>query len=270
MTILRRGVVFGGVALVAAATGSALRAAIRPVEPARALPVCRAGVRVVDAAGGTSADLTGERAEFDLLENLGLLEGHLIIGRALLEANMSADALPHFGHPVHEIFEYLRPQMARRQVADFEPELVALETQARRGAGPDLVARYDAVIARVEALRATVPAELRASERFMTGVIAQLMQDVADDYEEAIERGRIANAVEYHDALGFLTYIERLTAARARAATGAAIAAYAVMAGEIRTARAAFPALRPPVEPPVTAAILRGHAARIADVGKDL
>lgn len=234
------------------------------------IPVCRGEVQLADAVGGNSANLTGERADFDLMEKLGLLEGHLMIGKALLEARMAADAMPHFGHPAEEIYTYLEAQIQRRGVPAFKDELVALERQARNGAAPPFPAMYDAVMAKVAALRATIPAALRGSGRFAIGVVAQLVLDVASDYESAIEHGRIANTVEYHDAMGFLVYCEALRAANAQGAPPARQRIYRAVARELAQAQRAFPALRPPARPPITVAAMRGHAARIADLAKDL
>lgn len=69
----------------------------------------------------------------DFLFRLGMLEGHLIIGHDLLRARHNALALPHFGHPVRELYDdiidYLtaikfRPILARAQwiVAPLLPE----------------------------------------------------------------------------------------------------------------------------------------------------
>lgn len=234
------------------------------------VPVCRGEVQVADAVGGNSANLTGERADFDLMEKLGLLEGHLMIGRALLEARMVNDAMPHFGHPVRELYAYIQPQVERRGVAGFDGELSALEAQARNGAGEPFARLYAAALERLNALRASVPAERLAAPAFMLGVIAQLVNDVASDYGEAIERGRISNTVEYHDAMGFLGYCERLTDRLMRSASGRAQQAYAATMRELQGAQRGFPALRPPARPPLTVAAIRGHAAKIADLAKDV
>ena len=233
------------------------------------IPVCRGNLQVADAVGGNAANLVGERADFDLMEKLGLLEGHLMIGKALLEARMTADAMPHFGHPVRELYAYIQPQVERRGLAPFDGELAALETQARSGAGGPFAQMYAGAIRRLDALRATVPAERMAQPAFMLGVISQLVSDVASDYGEAIERGRISNTVEYHDAMGFLGYCERLTDRLQRGASGRAQQAYAATMRELQGAQRGFPALRPPTRPPLTVSAIRGHAARIADLAKD-
>jgi hypothetical protein len=82
---------------------------------------------LADAATG-SIDVEDN---LDLFEKLGLMEGHLMIGKALLDADMQSDALPHFGHPVRELYDYLKPVFAVRKSPEFERELSDLEQRAR-------------------------------------------------------------------------------------------------------------------------------------------
>src|SRR5262245_40698628 len=184
MAIDRRSLV--GALLASGAVGWSGGRAIARASEVVPDAVCR-GLQLADATPGTSENLTGERADVDLMEKLGLLEGHLLIGKQLLQANMSSDAQPHFGHPAEEIYAYLAPQIARRNAPAFSDELSALQAQARQGAADPFAQRYDAVIAKVDALRATVPAERRAAPAFNLGVIAQLVTDIAEDYSEAID-----------------------------------------------------------------------------------
>src|SRR5258708_9407381 len=212
------GTLFEGLGRAAAGVG--LTCIVVPVRGP--IPVCSGNVQVADAVGGSSAGLTGERADFDLLEKLGLLEGHLMIGKALLEASMPREAMPHFGHPVRELYAYIEPQLRDRGVAAYDTDLSALEAQARQGAGGPFAAMYATAIQKLNATRATVAAERMSSPRFMVGVIAQLTIDVASDFGESQERGRIVNTVEYHDAMGFLGYSQGLTDRLARGASGRA------------------------------------------------
>jgi hypothetical protein len=252
-----------------AAAGFALPLAARGVAAGPVEALCRAPVQVADAVQGSSENLTGERADFDMLEKLGLLEGHLIIAMALLRANMPREAEPHFGHPVTELYRYLEPQIERRGAVAFKDDLSAIQAQARQGSAAPLPQLYAVAIDRADALRRTVSPELRARPSFVLGVVAQLVVDAAEDYGAAVERGRIANTAEYHDAIGFLMYCERFTAHQIEGATGRSVRAYQTTLNEIRAALRAFPSLRPPARAPFPVGALRARAARIADLGKD-
>jgi hypothetical protein len=99
-------------------------------------------------------------------------------------------------------------------------------------------------------------------------VVAQLVTDVASDYNESIERGRIANKIEYHDAMGFLTYCTGYAERAGQGRRGAPCARSAPRRPSCARRAPASRALQPPRGPPITVASLRGRAARIADLAK--
>lgn len=157
------------------------------------------------AAANPSAISTEDQAEF--LFKLGLLEGHLVIGKALLDINQPRAALPHFGHPVRELYDDVHDALPARGLADFDTDLIALEAMvAAKPRDPATAAKFDAVMGIVAAARASVPETLRDAEPFMLGILGEIMETASEDYSEAIERGRIEKPVEYHDSRGYLLY----------------------------------------------------------------
>ncbi len=206
----------------------------------------------------------------ELLFKLGLLEGHLMVGRELLEANQPRLALPHFGHPVRELYDDIQGELKRRGVTGFDGELIALEALAAgKPRDPATMAKLDGVLRIIAAVRATVPSGLLDSERFMLGVLGEVATIAAEDYSESLEGGRIEKPVEYHDSRGYLSYADkelrrlegrpdlrgspRLAAARARldemrAIVGAlspperptrSVAAFKAIVGQLKQAAAA-------------------------------
>jgi hypothetical protein len=201
----------------------------------------------------------------DIFEKLGLLEGHLIVGMALMDAKMPKDALPHFGHPVKEIYEYLEPVLKARNVPDFKADLIALEAKAKATPpDPKLAEAYAGVVRKVEALRATIPPTMLSSQAFMVQAIALMMKASADDLGESIEKGVIANAVEYHDALGFARY----TAALAQAKKAVLGATAPKIDTELKLVQSAFPSLKPPQKPVRTVADLEKASDRVKALAK--
>ena len=206
----------------------------------------------------------------ELLFKLGLLEGHLMVGRELLEANQPRLALPHFGHPVRELYDDIQGELKHRGVTGFDGELIALEAlAAAKPRDPATMAKLDGVLRIIAAVRATVPSGLLDSERFMLGVLGEVATIAAEDYSESLEGGRIEKPVEYHDSRGYLSYADkelrrlegrpdlrgspRLAAARARldemrAIVGAlipperptrSVAAFKAIVGQLKQAAAA-------------------------------
>lgn len=154
----------------------------------------------------TTAEISTED-HAEMLFKLGLLEGHLMVGRELIEANQPRLALPHFGHPVRELYDDIQGELKRRGSTGFDGELIALEAMvAGKPHDPATMAKYDGVIRIIRAVRATVPSGLLDNERFMLGVLGEIATIASEDYSESIEGGRIEKPVEYHDSHGYLLY----------------------------------------------------------------
>ncbi len=161
-------------------------------------------IRVADPAAISNED------HAELLFKLGLLEGHLLVGRELVDAKRPQLALPHFGHPVRELYDDIQPELAKRGLSQFDGELIALEALAAGQPGaPAMTAQFDKVLAILAALRATVPAPLLDNERFMLGMLAEVAVVASEDYSQSIESNRIAKPVEYHDSRGYLAYADK-------------------------------------------------------------
>src|ERR1700740_1806787 len=95
----------------------------------------------VAAASDTNA------ADTDFLFQLGMLEGHLLVGHELLEAHRPALALPHFGHPLTEIYDNISDYLQQHKFPPFNEQLAELEaTATAMPEAPDTEAKYQAVI----------------------------------------------------------------------------------------------------------------------------
>lgn len=158
------------------------------------------------APGAPGAASTSDDAEF--LFRLGLMEGHLMVGHELLDARQNAFALPHFGHPVRELYDDIRPWLRAHRVAPFDGQLVDLEAAvAKAPQGAETRAKYQAVLDTLRRAREAAPAELRASVPAQIRICAETVEAAAGEYGEALNRGRIDGPVEYHDSRGYLSWV---------------------------------------------------------------
>lgn len=245
---------------------AALRAMAAPVTPALipGTPICRGGLRPASELRERDTS-TPEAADADFLEKMGLLEGHLIIGRKLLEAGQARLAVPHFGHPIRELYTWLEPRLAARRAPGFERELEIMEAWAEGGnTGTDgrFAQAWTALAPKLAAARHAVNPKHLASPRFMLSHVAMMVYDVASDYGESIERGRIVNVVEYHDSMGFLLYAQQTAAEQL--AIGQAAADWTEAAGIIEDLRKlAYPDLLPPGRLPTSVSSVRARSDRI-------
>jgi hypothetical protein len=199
----------------------------------------------------------------DLFEKLGLMEGHLMIGKALLDADMQRDALPHFGHPVRELYDYLKPVFGARHYPEFESALQDLEQRAKTAPkDPATTTAYNDVIAKIDGLRRTIPADALGSADFLTQGIALMVDDAAGDLGESLDKGRVVNTVEYHDAMGFARYADAAVQKYAKALGSRTVA----LKRETQYTLSAFPSLAPPTRPAHSVSDVRAAAERAKSV----
>lgn len=168
----------------------------------------------------------GELGAFDNLSedqqlqgSLGLIRGHLSVGRELYQAGRGGDAVPHFLHPAEEIYDGARPVLDTRKVG-FEADLDALVRLARAKAPTaDIAKALDKVEQSISKAEATIPAADRTKPAFLTPVIATLLRTAASEYTAAVEDGVITSPIEYQDGRGFYAiakvYLARLSASTA-------------------------------------------------------
>ncbi len=146
----------------------------------------------------------------DFLFRIGMLEGHLMIGHELLEHHHPALALPHFGHPVRELYGDIEDYLEKNRFPAFDGQLATLEALvAATPDSPATEAKYQAVIATVHKARALAPARLRASLPEMIQVCADTIDAASGEFGEGLEQGRVASIVEYHDSKGYLEYVQQ-------------------------------------------------------------
>jgi hypothetical protein len=156
----------------------------------------------VDASYGNVAGDT------DYLLRLGMLEGHMIVGHDLLAAKQGPLALPHFGHPVRELYDDISEYLEAKNFAAFDKQLVKLEAAvASAPYAPDTEAQYKAAIATVHRARELAPADLRASVPAMMKICADTLDAASGEYSGAIEKGRIQSLIEYHDSRGYVSWV---------------------------------------------------------------
>ena len=169
------------------------------------LATCLIAVAAAPAPAPTStADDT------DFLFRLGMLEGHLMVGHDLSDAKKYGLSLPHFGHPVRELYDDISDYIDKRHLAPFDTQLIKLEAAMAAAPGtPATEAMYQQTIAAVHAARDTVPKTLRDSVPAMIKVCADTIDAASGEYGESLDRGQVVVLVEYHDSRGFISYVQQ-------------------------------------------------------------
>jgi len=207
--------------------------------------------------------------ETDFLFRLGMMEGHLLIAHELIAAHQAGAAMPHFGHPVRELYQDIADYLAAKRFPAFDRQLAELEASA--AATPYSAAteaKYQAVMATLHKARELAPAALRASLPEMIRICADTVDAASGEYGEALEQGRIASPVEYHDSRGFLAAVgQQLDALRAEHPDAAAQNLLARFASVVAKAQWIVGDLLPAPTPRASLAdyrVIAAEAARLA------
>jgi len=156
--------------------------------------------------------LTGEPKDVDYMTKLGLMKGHLLVAKELLDAGKVDQAEPHIGHPVEEIYADVEDQLNERKVPEFKTTLIKLQDLIKAGAkDPAQVnAEFNTSMQAVDGSIAALPEAQRQDPKFVLQVINGLLDTANSEYGAAVANGKISAVIEYQDSRGFVMYAETL------------------------------------------------------------
>jgi hypothetical protein len=199
------------------------------------------------------------------LTQLGLIRGHLDVGMDLYRRGERAAAEPHMEHPAEELYEALEPALEARGAPAFEKQLEELEHLVEEGASLDQVeTAYRRALDGVSVAEAVVPEAVRADPGQRFDVIVNLVRTAGDEYTEALDgQGKVVNAVEYQDALGFVRIAQAMLDDLAQEKDGTAAKAVATSKEQLDGVALLWPSLLPPDGAGGDPSELYGAAARI-------
>lgn len=196
------------------------------------------------------ARIVADDAEY--LVQLGLMRGHLYVGNQLYLLGELAEAVTHMKHPESELYAELVPGLESREAAPFADELQGYAMAVESGERDEVTqARYrtlNAAIARAENRVEDLTAGQAAT------VVSGLLAHVNEEYSLAVNSaGRLQNAHEYQDSMGFVNvagdYIARIGTLTDNQAGAQGLEA------QLTFLRAVFPSVVPPttgLTPPET------------------
>lgn len=156
--------------------------------------------------------LTGEAKDVDYMLKLGLMKGHLMVAKELLDLQKPDQAEPHIGHPVEEIYADVEDQLNERNIKEFKTPLIALQDFIKAGAKDTnrISSEFKTSMQAVEGAIAALPENQRNSSSFVLQVINGLLDTANSEYTASIADGKISQAIEYQDSRGFVAYANEL------------------------------------------------------------
>ncbi len=167
--------------------------------------------KVKDIVSIETVVLTGEAKDVDYLTKLGLMKGHMIVAKELIDLQKPDQALPHIQHPVEEIYAEVEGQLKERNVKDFKQVLMDLQQLVKsKPNDPSIAAKYNEAIASIDSAIAAIPEAQRQSPKFALQVINTILDTAGTEYMAAIADDKIKEIIEYQDSRGFTIYVEQL------------------------------------------------------------
>lgn len=161
--------------------------------------------------GGEGGEGGVVESDTDYLTALGLMKGHLIVAKELIEAGKVAEAEPHIEHPIEELYGTIESELSKRQVPPFKTTLNQLHDSVKAKADKGKISsEYDAAMKAIDGAIANIPAAQRQDPNFVLKAISGMLKTASDEYGAAIADGKIQELIEYQDARGFVLYSESL------------------------------------------------------------
>ena len=155
--------------------------------------------------------LTGVDKDADYLVKLGLMKGHLLVAKELLDLKRPAEALPHVGHPIEELYVTVADQFPQRNVTDFKSTLDELKDFVKnKPQDPQVIPKFNAGMAAVDQAIAALPETERKSPPFVAHVTNGLLDSASAEYGGAISGNKIEE-IDYQDSRGFVAYAYMLS-----------------------------------------------------------
>jgi hypothetical protein len=196
-----------------------------------------------EGEGGGAAEL---QPALHLYRGIEMIRGHLLVGGELIDAGRWADALPHFLHPEEEIYGSIRGHLKTFNIAPFQVALKSLSQTVKAKNKEAYLRARAALDERLAAAETAVKAKEENGTYFALETALEVLQVAAEEYEAAIEKGRIANVVEYQDARGFVMEVDRLVGTVIPAVSAKNADAAKAVQASLNDLKATFPAVTPP------------------------
>jgi hypothetical protein len=212
--------------------------------------------------GGESKGLANLPPDLAFGVRLALLRGHLSVGDELVKLKQWNAALPHFLHPIEEIYDDLRGKLADYEAPAFDAALKALADVVKAKKGNDYAKALKEVTDALAAADAGLKGHQADWAGFQAEAAIEAIKSAAGEYEGALVKGTIAKPVEYQDARGFIWQAERMIDSVAPELQKKNAASLQEVRAGLAELKKAFPAAMPPKRP------VKDHAALLVIIAR--
>ena len=195
----------------AAATLIALTSCGNPQTPNPSTPEVNGSPATTSQTTAPPSTAADQQQDVDYMTALGLMKGHLLVAKELLDQGKPDQAEPHIGHPIEELYADVENQLPERNVKDFKPTLNTLHDFVKsKPNAPEITTEYKTAMQEIDQAIEALPVSERQSPDFILSVINRMLSTAEEEYNAAIANGKIVETIEYQDARGFILYANTL------------------------------------------------------------
>jgi len=194
--------------------------------------------------------LTGVAKDVDYMTKLGLMKGHMMVAKELLDQGKPDQAEPHIGHPVEEIYVDVEEQFQERNVPEFKTALMSLQDLVKSNPkDAKLAANFEESMQAIDGAIQVLPEQQRQSPEFVLQVIDGLLDAAGAEYGAAIADNKISAVIEYQDSRGFVNYADTLNSNISSSLTKENPEAQKAIAQSMNKLKTAWPSAQAPATP---------------------
>jgi hypothetical protein len=194
--------------------------------------------------------LTGVAKDVDYMTKLGLMKGHMMVAKELLDQGKPDQAEPHIGHPVEEIYVDVEEQFQERNVPEFKTALMSLQDLVKSNPkDAKLATNFEQSMQAIDGAMQVLPEQQRQSPEFVLQVIDGLLDAAGAEYGAAIADNKISAVIEYQDSRGFVNYADTLNSNISDSLTKENPEAQKAIAQSMNKLKTAWPSAQAPATP---------------------
>lgn len=216
-------------------------------------------------AHGEDADAHGRgldsRTRFFL--DLELVRGHLFVGDELVRLGLWEEALPHFQHPLEQVYAGIAKRLKIHGVRQFDAALDALAGIVRAKSSDDYPAAFRLVDERITEVDKSLGKYAEPAVEWRVKTLIAVIRATEREYRNALDGERIVNIVEYQDSRGFAFQAANLLANMAPALTKRNAATFQEMNELMGKLKRAWPAPKAPERLVVPEAEVSAYASQL-------
>jgi hypothetical protein len=195
--------------------------------------------------------------------NIALIRGHLLTGDELAALRDWGGAATHFSFPREEVYGLVRADLRTYKVPPFDDALRTLVGTAKARNVKLLPNARQKVEDALNAADASLKARQQSWPRFTVAVALSLLKTAPDEYDDAVQKGRVVRPIGYQTARGYVLQAERMIQSVAGEFPGDNAVALSDISSGFAELKAAQPSVNAPKQAAIDDAVFQAAVTKI-------